>query len=263
MLEIKDLDEGTMLDGFCIKPLPLVLENFEKIGANLEKAQAERRRFLSDRLTQGRVWGKIAYKDGKPAGWIDCFPTNLDSWAVIGCIAVKKSLRGQGIGEALIKSMVEDAKKRELKGLTVGATTGHHMPKGFFAKYGFVDTNERANFSMMILKLKDVENPEFPPEENLYEFKPVQGKVVIDLIRDGGCPTPYATHHLVKKAAERFKDKVIVNEYATSEVDVVERFGKGGGGMYFNGESAFFGYPGEFEDIVAYLQKKVDEIKQG
>jgi GNAT superfamily N-acetyltransferase len=262
MLEFKDLDEGTMLDGFCVKPSHEWVEWNKERRSNLEEAQAERRRFLSDRLAEGTVWGKIAYKNSKPVGWIDCFPTDVDGWAVIGCMGIEEGFGGQGIGRALVEAVIEEAKKRGLKGLTVGATVWDHMPKAFFAKYGFVDTDEKADMSGMNLKLEDVGDPQFPPEEDLYAFKPVPGKVVIDLMRTGGCPTPYLTHYFVKKAAERFKDKVIVNEYATSEADVVERFGKGGGGMYFNGESAFFGYPGELDDIVAYLQKKVDELEK-
>jgi predicted N-acetyltransferase YhbS len=263
MLVIKDLDEGTMLDGFCTKPDLEEHGGFKKTEADLKEAVAERRRFLSDRLAQGTVWGKIAYKDAEHVGWIDCYSTDLKGWVLIGCIMVQKTLRGQGIGGALMKAVIEEAKKRGLKGLTVDATVWEHMPKGFFAKCRFVDTDEKADMSLMILKLEDVEDPQFPPEENLYEAQLVKGKVVIDLIRTGGCPTPYLMHYFVKKAAERFKDKVIVNEHATSEREVVERFGKGGQGMYVNGESAFFGYPGELDKIVAYLQKKVDEIEKG
>lgn len=260
MLEIKGLDAKTLIDGFCASPSPEDLRSFEKTGSNLEEAHAERRRFLSDRLAQGTVWGKIAYKDGKPAGWIDCFSTDLDDWTVIGCIVVQTSTLGHGIGDALIKAVIKEAKNRGAKGVTVGATVWDHMPKAFFAKYGFVDTDEKSNMSRMNLKLENVEDPKFPPKENLYEAQLVKGKVVIDLIRTGNCPTIYQMHDLIKKAAKRFKNKVVVNEYATSEKDVVERFGKGGCGTYVNGESAFFGYPGEFDDIVAYLQKKVEEI---
>jgi predicted N-acetyltransferase YhbS len=260
MLEIKDLDEKTMLDGFCAKPSPEALKSFEKTESKLEEALAERQRFLSDRLTEGTVWGKIACRDGEPLGWIDCFPTDLDGWVVIGCIIVQTSVLGQGIADALMKAVIDEAKNRGAKGVTVGATVWEHMPKGFFAKYGFVDTDVKADMSLMILKLKDVETPRFPPRENLYKPQLVKGKIVIDLIRTGNCPTAYQMHDLVKKAAKRFKDKVIVNEYATNEKDVVGRFGKGGCGIYVNGESAFFGYPGELDDIVVYLQKKVDEI---
>lgn len=260
MLVIKDLDEGTMLDGFCTTLSP---EDCEIPESRDKEAKAERRRFLSDHLAQGTVWGKIAYKDGKPAGWIDCFTTNLDGWAVIGCIAVEESLLGQRIGRALLEALVEDAKKRGLEGLTVGATVWYHMPKGFFAKCGFVDTDEKADSSRMNLKLREVEDPMFPPKENLYKPQLVKGKIAIDLIRTGNCSTIYEMHYLVKKAAGRFKDKVIVNEYATSEKDVVKRFGEGGCGTYINGESAFFGYPGELDKIVEFLQKKVNELEKG
>jgi hypothetical protein len=116
MLEIKDLDAKTMLDGFCTKPSLESLKGFEKTGSNLEEALAERRRFLSDRLAQGAVWGKIAYKDGKPAGWIDCFPADIDGWVTIGCINVEKSVRGQGdrrcVDESRYRGMQEQGGRR-------------------------------------------------------------------------------------------------------------------------------------------------------
>jgi hypothetical protein len=160
----------------------------------------------------------------------------------------------------LINALIDDANSRGLKGLTVGATVWDHMPKSFFAKYGFVDTDEKADSSRMNLKLLVSEEPQFPPKENLYKPQLVQDKVVIDLIRTGNCPTIYQTHDLVKRAAARFGDKLVVNEYATSEKDVIERFGNGGCGTYMNGKSAFFGYPGELEEIVEFLKKKVEDI---
>jgi GNAT superfamily N-acetyltransferase len=261
MLEIKDLDEKTIRDGFCTRPYPGTHKSFEKTGSNLEEALAERCRFLSDRLIEGTVWGKIAYKNGEPAGWIDCFPADLEGWVLIGCIDVEEGLRRQGVGSALTKAVTEEAKKRGVKGVAVDTSVWYHMPKGFFAKCSFVDTDDKADISRMILKLQDVEAPRFPPSENLYEPQLVKGKLVIDLIRTGNCPTAYQTHDIVKKAARRFEDKVIVNEYAASERDVAKRFGKGGCGMYANGEPMFFGYPGEPDDVEAYLQKKVDEIE--
>jgi len=262
-MEIKDLDTKTMLDGFCTKPSPGFLKGFEKTGSKLEEALAERRRFLSDRLTEGTVWGKIAYKDGLPVGWIDCSPAELEDWVVIGCIDVEEGYSRQGIGKALMEAAIEEARRRGLKGVIVGATKWYHMPKSFFAKYAFVDTDEKADISRMILKFKETEDPQFPPRASFYKPQLVKGKVVIDLIRTGNCPMGYQMHDLVKKAAERFKEKVRINEYATSEKDVVGRFGKGGCGMYANGESMFFGYPGKLEDAVAYLQKKVDEVEKG
>jgi GNAT superfamily N-acetyltransferase len=263
MLEIKNLDAKTMADGFCTEPSPEGLEWFKKAGStesDYEEALAERRRFLSDRLAQGAVWGKIAYKEGKPAGWIDCFPSDLKDWVVIGCIIVNAGFTGQGIGRALMEAVVNEAKKRGARGVMVGATIWEHMPKGFFAKCSFIDTDEKADISRMVLKLGKADDPQFPPKENRYQPQLVKGKVVIDLIRTGNCPSPYLTHYLVKKAAEGFKDKVVVTEYATSEKEVVERFGKGGCGIYFNGEPSFFGYPGELENIVAYLQEKIVEV---
>jgi GNAT superfamily N-acetyltransferase len=262
MWEIKDLDAETIADGFCVAPYAGAVASFERTGSNLEEALAERRRFLTDRLAAGTAWGKIAYEDGVTVGWVDCFPAGVDGWVTIGCVAVARGAGGRGIGTALVNAVVEEARARGTKGVTVGATVWDHMPKGFFAKCGFADTDEKADMSRMILKLGTAEDPRFPEAESLYRPELEEGKVVVDLIRTGKCPTIYQTHSLVKRAAEHFPGKVIVNEYATSEPEIVGRFGKGGCGTYVNGEAAFFGYPGDLDGVTAFLRKKVDETEQ-
>ncbi|MCK4396074.1 GNAT family N-acetyltransferase [candidate division WOR-3 bacterium] len=265
MLEIKNLDERTIIDGFCVKPTFSMEDGFSKTETKLEEAMLERRRFLIDRLVEGRVWGKIAYKDDEPVGWIDYYPTDLSGWLSIGCIDVEESFRKRGVGRILMEACIEDCKDKHADGMAVYATVWEHMPKSFFKNFGFIDTDEKADISRMILKLKDVDDPEFPHQKNLYKPCLEKDRVVIDLLRSGTCPTAYQMHDLVKKAAQHFKDKVLLTEYATNEKELVKRFGdefNRSDGIYINGESCFFGYPGELEKIVAYLQRKIKETEK-
>ena len=81
----------------------------------------------------------------------------------------------------MIKACIEDCKAKRAKGVTVRATVWEHMPKGFFRKYGFVDTDEKANISRMILKPKDIPDSRFPPQKNLYRPHLEKGKIGIGL----------------------------------------------------------------------------------
>jgi len=263
MLEIKNLDKSTIMDGFCVKPTVSMEDGFSKTETNLKEALLERKRFLTVRLTEGRVWGKITYKDGEPVGWIDYFPTDLSGWLSIGCIDVEVNFRKQGVGRALMEASIEDCKDKHKNGVIVYATVWDHMPKDFFKKFGFIDTDEKADMSRMFLKLKDVDDPEFPHQKNFYKSCLKKESIVIDLLRSGSCPVAYQMHDLIKKAAQHFKDKVLLTEYATGEKELVERFGDAfnrSDGMFINGEPCFFGYPGQLEKIKAYLQKKIEEI---
>ena len=263
MLKIKNLNEKTIFDGFCVKPSVSMRTGFSQTNSKLEEALHERHRFLSERIAEGRVWGKIIYQENESVGWIDYYPTDLQGWLSIGCIDVEEKNRGHGIGKALIEACIDDCKVKQSNGIIVYATIWEHMPKNFFKKFGFIGTNEKADISRMTLKLKNVENSQFPPQKNLYKPYLKKDKIVIDLLRSGVCPTAFQMHDLIKKAAQHFKDKVIIKEYAFSEKKLIELFGNEfnrSDGIYINGDSCFFGYPGELENIIMYLQKKIKEI---
>jgi GNAT superfamily N-acetyltransferase len=219
-------------------------------------AVEERKKFLLWKLNEGKVWGKIAVEDRKSFGWIDYYP-RADGWVYIGCICVLKENYGQGIGRALINACLDDC--RRTKGVIVGATVWDHMPKGFFKKCGFFDTDEKADVSLMAVKFGTEELPKTEKKQAQKSYKPKleQGKLMIDMLDDGQCPVSCVTRQLVKEVARDFNDKVIIKEYDTKDEAVAKKFGYMKG-IFLDGEKAFFGYPdeeyqgiiGEIRDIV-------------
>jgi predicted GNAT family acetyltransferase len=217
------------------------------------EAVDERRKFLLLRLDEGKVKGKIAVEDGKSLGWIDYYP-RPDGWVRIGCINVPDEHYGRGIGRTLVNTCLDDC--RCTKGVVVGATIWDHMPKGFFKKCGFFDTDERADLSLMTVKFGTEEPPRIEQEQAQRKYEPMleQGKLVIEMFDDGQCPVSYVTRQLVKEVARDFGDKVVIKEYDMKKEAVADRFGYMKG-IFVDGEKAFFGYPDEeYQGIIVEIR---------
>jgi len=215
----------------------------------------ERRKFLLWALAEGKIRGKIAVEGGERAGWIDYYP-RPNGWVIIGCIVVDEKHKGRGVGRALVNACLEDCKGS--KGVMVGATIWDHMPKEFFKKFGFTDIDEKSPVSIMAVKFGE-EAPETKKEDEGKKYAPKlePGRLVIDMFDIGECPTSYVTRELVKEAAKDFGDKIIIREYDRKDKAVAEKFG-GLRGIFIDGESVSFGYPGEIEEIRETLRSKLE-----
>jgi len=236
----------------------LTEENVSQALCGREGGREERRKFLLWNLKDGKVRGKIAVEGGERLGWIDYYPRS-DGWIRIGCIDVDKESRRGGVGRALMNACLADC--RGSKGLIVGATVWEHMPKGFFKKFGFVDMNDKANISLMMVKFGNEEAPKHEKEKiDKPKIKLVEGKLAIDTFDDGECPTLYVTRQLVKEAARNFGEKVVIREHDTKDKAVVEKFGNAEG-VFIDGEEASFGYPGSLEGITDILRGKLGDRK--
>jgi GNAT superfamily N-acetyltransferase len=224
----------------------------ESYGGHWEEGVEERRKFLLWKLKHGKVRGKIALEEER-LGWIDYYPRE-DGWFRIACILVDKKHRGRGVGCALVNACLKDC--RGGKGALVGATVWEHMPKGFFKKCGFVDPDPEANISVMAMRFVEEKAP--PPEEKR-KFTPKleAGKLVIDMLDNGQCPTSYVTRQLVREAAMDFTDKIVIREHDMKNEVEIKRFGDLKG-IFLDGKGAFFGHPGEVEKIKEILRKRLE-----
>jgi hypothetical protein len=130
------------------------------------------------------------------------------------------------------------------------------MPKGFFKKCGFFDTDEKADISLMAVKFGTEEPPRIEKEQAQKRYKPKleQGKLMIEMFDDGQCPVSCVTRQLVKEVARDFGDKVVIKEYDTKDKAVIEEFGYVKG-IFLDGEKAFFGYPDEeYQGIIGEIR---------
>jgi hypothetical protein len=140
------------------------------------------------------------------------------------------------------------------------------MPKGFFEKYGFFDTDEKADISLMAVKFGTEEPPTIEKVQAKRKGKPEleRGKLLIEMFDDGGCPVSSVTRQLVKEAAGDFSGKIVIREYDVKDKATAEEFGYVKG-IFLDGEKAFFGYPGkEYQGLVGeirdILRKKLETI---
>jgi len=230
----------------------------ESHGGYFEGGCEERKKFLLWKLEEGKVRGKIAVEDGEKLGWIDYYPRE-DGWFRIGCILIDLDKRGRGIGGALLNACLRDC--RRSKGVLVDATIWEHMPKGFFKKFGFVDTAPQSNISVLAAKFKE---EDVPAPQVQSKFTPIleKDKLVIDMFSDGQCPVSYVTKQLVKEAARDFRDRIVIREHDMRDEAEKKRFGNIEG-IFLDGKGAFFGYPskeyqGMIDEIREILRKRLE-----
>lgn len=122
----------------------------------------ERRRRAMTALSRRRTKpGLIAYRDGKPVGWIAVAPRrelvridlskvtprvdDVEVW-VIPCITVLKKARGQGIAIALIRAAVDHAAKHGAPAVEAYARAGDARVHDEVAYFGTERLFRRAGF---------------------------------------------------------------------------------------------------------------------
>ncbi|MBD3286072.1 GNAT family N-acetyltransferase, partial [candidate division WOR-3 bacterium] len=132
---------------------------------------------------------KVALVDGKHAGFIYLYPIETCPWGPVGkdlmvitCLDAEK-VKGQGVGKALMQAAEEEAKKQGKKGICVVGFYWEDMwfmPAEFFKKMGYEEVQRKDNAALFFKKFSDdIQPPRF--YESAYEYKPIPGKVVVDL----------------------------------------------------------------------------------
>jgi len=150
-------------------------QEFEKVKE--EKAEAQKkweleqkkREWFVQTLKEFRTCGKIVYYNGKPVAYAQFAPSarlpktghyesqpvgKLEEGVVfLSCLYIAdKRLRGKGLGEALLKNIIDELKRRGFKAVETFARRGDsNNPSGpleFYIKNGFI--------------IKDKTNPEYP-----------------------------------------------------------------------------------------------------
>jgi len=200
-----------------------------------------------------------ALLDGKPAGFIYLMPIEVCPWGPLGtglisvpCLYVLKKAQGNSIGRALFNAAENEARRQGKRGLVTVAY--HHdfwfMPASFFEKMGFKKVDSRdarlldenhfpTKVALMWKTFSKCEKPRFA--ERKYRFKPVKGKVVIDLFSNAFCSTSTIEAQRVRDVAGEFEGRVVLNEHWGEDRSVLESFGLARG-IFINGKEAGWGY---------------------
>jgi len=86
----------------------------------------------------------VCLQDNVPVGYIGAF-NMIDDYNIIG-IAVKKDFQHKGVGTKLINSLIDFAKKENVKSLSLEVDETNLKAINFYKKMGFVVTNIRKKY---------------------------------------------------------------------------------------------------------------------
>jgi GNAT superfamily N-acetyltransferase len=171
---------------------------------------------------------KVATIAGKLAGFLHVIPIEFCPWGPLGrdllvipcLVSISK---GQGVGKVLLDAAEEEAKQQRRKAIVTIAYRHDfwYMPASFFDANGFSECenpqwkSRRSEDTRALLWKVIDESAQVPTllKPN-YKFKPIRGRVVIDLFWNDFCQTSNIEAQRVREVAAEFGDSVALNEYS-------------------------------------------------
>ena len=144
------------------------------------------------------------------------------------------------------------------------------MPASFFEKCGFsmvgcreVTSEGEKEFlgrEAILWKLFDpsAEAPRFL--EPNYHFKPVPGKVVVDLFWNTFCQTSDIEAQRVREVAAEFADSVVLHEYCADDGAILSRY-QLPRGIFINGKEIGWGYEAPKEGLRKAISEALEKEK--
>jgi hypothetical protein len=149
-------------------------------------------KWLMDRFNEGLKIKMLDLRQGG-RGFIEYIPgefawraVNAKQYMFIHCVWVAGKSKGKGYATLLLNECKKDAKKTEMKGVTVLTSEGNWLVgKRFFLKHGFESVDKRPPFTLLVKKFSDAPSPSLPGnfEERLAQY----GKG-LTIIRSDQCP---------------------------------------------------------------------------
>lgn len=263
MLEIRDLcTDNLRTEAMCC----------EEEQADFRNVAEEKMAWLKEMMSEG-LRAKIAYEDGKPAGFIEYMPIHLAPKAVTGkditfvtCIWVVSStpeerpsgFQGRGYGKALLEAAETDAKKIS-RGIALGAFDHDHWftPASFFTRLGYKEVDRRGSYVLLFKPFKAVKPPFIL--QSKYEPQFESDKVVIDAFWSATCPMSLVVRNRLREVCSELADKVTLNEICTSRRSVVEKYGKSSG-TYIDGQAKFWAPPSK-DELRETIVKALEEAE--
>ncbi|MFX1513884.1 MAG: GNAT family N-acetyltransferase [Promethearchaeota archaeon] len=222
---------------------------------------------------------KVAFIDEKPVGYLHLIPIEHSHWGPLGedlmviyCLNVHNEMKGKGIGRALLQAAEDETKKQGKKALVVEAYYYEDfwfIPALFFERNGFIPIERKKvikegekdflDEAAILWKVFDesAEPPCFAVPN--FEFQPIENKVVVDLFSDSFCKPIEAQR--VRDVVQEFGDKVIFNEYITSDRVIFEKY-QISRAIFINGKEIGWGYNAPREGIQAAIQEAIETMQK-
>jgi len=199
---------------------------------------------------------KIALINNDQVGFLHIMPIEICPWGPVGrdlmvipCLTVMGKANGRGIGRALINSAEEEVKGQGRKGIiSMGYYHNHwFMPAPFFEKCGFSVIKRKGTIAILGKFFEEsTESPQLLKTN--FRFKPIAGKVVVDLFWNTFCPTSDIEAQRAREVAAEFGDSVVVREYCADKRLILSRY-QIPRGIFINGKEIWWGHEAPKEGI--------------
>lgn len=172
--------------------------------------------------------------------------------ACIYCTELLKEYMHRGYGRMMFDYMKKDLKNQGFKGIMIPATEFKEwMHYELFLKQGFTVIKEHSPYKVMYFPLT---------KESVtiniinLNYAPSRDKIEVTLFRNFFCPVGVYMHHLIKKVAQTFGDRVrIVEIEATPEI--VRRYGTAD--PLINGKIKLYG-PASEEGVKKAIEEEIN-----
>jgi GNAT superfamily N-acetyltransferase len=223
---------------------------------------------------------KVALLNEKQIGFLYVMPIEICPWGPLGkdlmvipCLVVLDKEKNQGAGSALVAEAEEEARHQGKKGIV---TTGYYsdfwfMPAPFFERLGFSvvgdirkvtaeGQEEYLNKEALLWKVSDSSARAPESLKPNYRFKPVSGKVVVDLFWNTFCATSNGEAQRVREVAAEFGDSVVLNEYPADDPAIFHQY-QMSRGIFVNGKEIGWGYEAPRDGIRKAISEAVGKNK--
>jgi GNAT superfamily N-acetyltransferase len=220
------------------------------VGESREIDAACRRRLAWMKAAEQRgLETKVAFLDGEPVGFAYVMPIEISPWGPIGtnlavlpCMWVLPEHKGNGAGGRLLEEAEKAASDADYGAMVT--TAYHHdfwfMPAGFFATRGYTSVTRRGD-QALIWKCfhSGAEAPRLLRRK--FVFKPVKGRVVVDLFHNTFCLTSAVEAGRVREVVKEYGESVILNEHSADVRETLLRY-EIPRAIFVNGKEIGWGY---------------------
>ncbi len=214
---------------------------------------------------------KIALDDdGNTGGMIQYLPIE-ESMAsgknlyFINCIWVHGHKEGRGnfqkrgMGKALLSAAEDDARKLGANGIAGwGISLPFWMKASWYKKHGYrVADREKGRILLWKPFRDDGEAPAWRKRKR--DPEPVSGKVTVTALLNGWCPAGNAVIERARRAAEKFKDRVVFQEIDTTSRETFNEWGILDG-LFIDGREVRTGPPPSYKKLEKMIWQRVKKL---
>lgn len=213
---------------------------------------------------------KVALCEGRYAGLASALPIELCPWCATGhdlmalpCLYVHQQPEDHGVGRALVAAVEEEARTQHKKGVVVVAFRDDFWPVDvpYFKE---IDYRPVGRYGTRVVLWKPyAEDAEPPlPVRRRYRFRPVRGKVVVDLFHNTLCRASVIEARRVREIVARAGNIVLLREHCTDDRAVLLEFGIPRG-IFVNGREQSWGHTAPAAALAEIVSREILRTMMG